>query len=162
MIEIILAQEIHTQAIWEIFHNIVKSGDTYVYDPDISKEEALALWCNKPATTYVALYDGQIIGTYIIKPNFPGLGSHIANCSYMVSDKARGLGIGRAMAEHSINLAKELGFIAMQFNIVVSTNKNAVNLWKSLGFEIIGITPKGFKHKKLGYVDSYIMYKSLE
>lgn len=161
MVSINLAQETHHQAIWEIFHNIVKSGDTYVYDPDTTKEEALSLWCNKPAITYVALYNNEVMGTYIIKPNFPGLGSHIANCSYMVSDKARGLGIGKAMAKHSIELAKKLGFIGMQFNIVVSTNENAVNLWKSLGFEIIGATPKGFKHKELGYVDSYIMYKSL-
>jgi len=161
MLNIKLAQEIHYQEIWNIFHNIVKAGDTYVYDPNTTQEEALAIWCSPIVTTYVATLDDKVMGTYIIKPNFPGLGSHIANCSYMVSDQARGLGVGRAMAEHSIKLAKELGFIAIQFNIVVSSNETAIKLWQALGFEIIGTTLKGFNHQKLGYIDSYIMYKSL-
>ena len=161
MVNIKPAQEIHYQEIWQIFHNIVKAGDTYVYDPNSTKEEALAIWCSPLTKTYVAMLDDKVIGTYIIKPNFLGAGSHIANCSYMVSDQARGLGAGRAMAEHSIKLAKELGFIAIQFNIVVSSNETAIKLWQSLGFKIIGTTPKGFKSKKLGYIDSYIMYKSL-
>ena len=161
MLNIELAQKTHHKAIWEIFHNIVKAGDTYVYDPRTHEEEAISIWCSPIVTTYVATLNDEVMGTYIIKPNFPGLGAHIANCSYMVSDQARGLGVGRAMAEHSIKLAKELGFIAIQFNIVVSSNTNAIRLWQSLGFEIIGTTPKGFKHQKLGYIDSYIMYKSL-
>jgi L-amino acid N-acyltransferase YncA len=30
--------------IWEIFHGVVEKGDTYVYDPATTKEEARALW----------------------------------------------------------------------------------------------------------------------
>ena len=97
MLSIELAQEIHYQEIWNIFHNIVKTGDTYVYDPNTTKEEALAIWCSPLTKTYVAMLDKKVMGTYIVKPNFPGLGSHIANCSYMVSDQARGLGVGEEL-----------------------------------------------------------------
>jgi len=79
----------------------------------------------------------------------------------MVSDKARGLGVGKALGNHSIEFAKSQGFIGMQFNFVVSTNEPAIRLWQSLGFKIIGTTPRGFKHQKLGYVDTYAMYREL-
>ena len=90
------------------------------------------------------------------------MGNHIANCSYMVSQNAQGKGIGKKLCEHSIQFAKESGYKGIQFNIVVSTNKGAIELWKKYGFEIIGTTSKGFRHSKLGFVDTYIMYKSLD
>jgi L-amino acid N-acyltransferase YncA len=111
--------------------------------------------------TYIVEEKNQILGTYIIKPNQIDLGSHIANCSYMVHPNAQGKGIGKLMYEHSIKNANQLGFKAIQFNIVVSTNINAVKLWEKYGFAIIGTIPNGFNHKKLGFVDAHIMYKEL-
>ncbi len=99
--------------------------------------------------------------TYILKPNQLDLGNHVANCSYMVDPKAQGKGIGKLMCQHSIDTARDMGFKAIQFNIVVSTNIGAVKLWKKFGFKIIGTTPKGFRHSQLGFVDTYIMYKEL-
>lgn len=158
---ILEAKDEHFDDVWEIFHSIVSVGDSYVYDPNTTKEQARDIWYNPHIKTFVALHEGKLVGTYVIKPNFPGLGSHIANCSYMVSSKARGLGVGRKMAEHSLVYAKEHGFVGMQFNIVVSTNEIAVRLWQSLGFNIIGTTPKAFRHKTLGLVDTYIMYREI-
>nr|WP_255229692.1 GNAT family N-acetyltransferase [Pseudoalteromonas sp. HM-SA03] len=79
----------------------------------------------------------------------------------MVSSLARGKGVARLMCEHSPQQALALGFEAMQFNSVVSTNEVAIKLWQKLGFTIIGTIPKAYKHGKLGLVDSYIMYKWL-
>jgi ribosomal protein S18 acetylase RimI-like enzyme len=79
----------------------------------------------------------------------------------MVSSEARGKGIARLMCEHSQETALALGFDAMQFNSVVSTNEVAVRLWEKLGFQIIGTIPKAYQHAHLGFVDSYIMYKWL-
>ena len=112
-------------------------------------------------TTFVADDNGEILGTYIIKPNQIDLGDHIANCSYMVNPGKQGKGIGKKLCEHSIQFAKESGYKAIQFNIVVSTNTGAVKLWEKLGFRIIGTTPDGFRHSKLGFVDTYIMYREL-
>jgi len=148
--------------IWEIFSKVIQTGDTYVFDPNTPKEALDKYWFADGMDTFVAVDDeGLILGSYFIKPNQVDLGSHIANCGYMVSPGSQGKGIGRILCEHSLAYAKQKGYLGMQFNIVVSTNTNAVNLWKKLGFDIIGITPNGFRHKELGLVDTYIMYKNL-
>jgi ribosomal protein S18 acetylase RimI-like enzyme len=54
-----------------------------------------------------------------------------------------------------------MGFRAMQFNFVVSTNTGAVRLWQRLGFEIVGTLPGVFQHQKLGFVDAFVMFKQL-
>ncbi|MGC4231978.1 MAG: GNAT family N-acetyltransferase [Niabella sp.] len=148
--------------VWEIFRNVISTGDTYVFDSGTPKEDLQKHWFANYMDTFVAADEAEnIAGTYIIKPNQIGLGNHIANCSYMVNPQCQGRGIGKQLCEHSLRFAREKGFTGIQFNIVVSTNENAVNLWKKLGFEIIGTTPKGFRHKTLGFVDTYIMFKSL-
>jgi len=148
-------------AVWKIFSKVIETGDTYVFNPKTEKGCLEKHWFADYMTTFVFEVDNQILGTYIIKPNQIDLGNHIANCSYMVSPNAQGKGIGKLLCEHSIKFAKEHKFIGIQFNIVVSTNKSAVKLWKKYGFNIIGTTPNGFRHSKLGFVDTYIMYKSI-
>ena len=101
------------------------------------------------------------MGTYVIKPNQIGLGNHVANCGYMVKSGSRGKGFGSRLCAHSIQFAKESGYVAIQFNTVVSSNEIAVNLWKKHGFSIIGTTPNGFRHPRLGLVDTYIMYRAV-
>jgi L-amino acid N-acyltransferase YncA len=148
-------------AIWKIFHEVVVAGDTYAINPGISREDALLYWFGADTRTYVAESKGRVVGTYILRPNQSGGGSHVANAGFMVATQARGQGIGRAMGEHSLNEACRLGFRAMQFNFVVSTNQSAVRLWQELGFEIAGTLPGAFSHPKKGYVDVYVMYSSL-
>ena len=150
-------------AIWNIFHEVVKDGDTYGLDPKIAREDALAYWFAPGTHTYVAQQaDTEITGTYILRPNQSGGGSHVANAGFMVLASARGQGIGRAMAEHCLNEARRLGFRAMQFNYVISTNTAAIRLWHHLGFDIVGTLPAAFHHPKKGYVDVYVMYRSLQ
>jgi len=115
-LQIISATSKHRDSIWRIFHQVVQTGDTYVYVPETTREQINSLWFGDPISTYVALIDGQVAGTYILKPNFPGLGAHIANCSYMVDSSFRGQKIGKRMAEHSFQEAKTKGFLAMQFD----------------------------------------------
>lgn len=96
MMEIRRALDSDFDGIWEIFHEVVRAGDTYVYDPDTTREQAYAIWMSKELSTYVAVLDGQIVGTYILKPNHVGLGSHVANAGYMVKRNTSGKGIGAA------------------------------------------------------------------
>ena len=149
------------KAIWQIFHAVVAGGDTYVFDPNISRRKALAYWLDPKTRCYVALSDQGIVGSYILKANQPGLGSHVANAGFMVSPSAQGRGIGRAMAEHCLREAGRLGFRAMQFNFVVATNKTALRLWKDLGFTIVGTLPGAFRHTRRGFVNVYAMYRRL-
>ena len=85
----------------------------------------------------------------------------MANAAFMVAPDARGQGIGRAMGEHCLSEARRLGFREMQFNFVVSTNESAVRLWRELGFKIVGTLPGAFRHPEKGYVDVYVMCRSL-
>jgi L-amino acid N-acyltransferase YncA len=150
------------EPIWEIFAAVIATADTYVFDPNTPKEALHKNWFADYMDTFVVLNAwNQIVGTYIIKPNQIDLGNHIANCSYMVHPKFHGGGVGKLMCEHSIEFAKAKGFLGIQFNIVVSTNTAAVGLWQKFGFEIIGTSPKAFRHKTLGFVDAYIMFKTL-
>jgi len=146
---------------WPAFKEVVYAQETYAFDPNIDFESAYNLWCSSPQKTYVIKDDGAILGSYYIKANAAGPSSHISNCGYMVNPKSRGRGIARKLCVHSQQVAAELGYSAMQFNSVVSTNEIAINLWKKLGYKIIGTIPKAYNHKKLGYVDSFIMYKQL-
>ena len=148
-------------AIWKIFHEIIVAGDTYAFDPAMSREEALAYWFRSDTRTYVAENDGRVVGTYILRPNQPGPGSHVANAAFMVTSNAQGSGVGHAMIDHCLSEARRMGFRAMQFNFVVSTNTAAIHLWKQLGFEIVGTLPGAFRHPEKGYVDVYVMYRSL-
>jgi ribosomal protein S18 acetylase RimI-like enzyme len=161
MLSIRKALESDRDSLWEIFHDVVAGGDTYAFDPGISKEEALAYWQHPANRCHVAERGGKIVGTYVLKPNQPGLGSHVANAAFMVAPNARGLGVGQALGEHCVDEARRLGFRAMQFNFVVSTNESAVRLWRRLGFEIVGTLPGAFRHSGKGYVDAYVMYRSL-
>jgi GNAT superfamily N-acetyltransferase len=149
------------ESFWPVFSDIIQAQETYAFDPDMTSEMAYELWCELPLKTFVAEKGGEILGSYYIKANGMGPGSHVCNCGYMVSPAARGQGVARLMCEHSQQVALDAGFRAMQFNSVVSTNEVAVTLWKKLGFDIIGTIPQGYNHKRLGYVDCFIMYKGL-
>lgn len=148
--------------LWPILQSVFATGDTYAFPPSSTETEIYDAWINLPQATFVAVNDaGAVIGTYILKPNQPGLGGHVCNCGYVVADSARGRGIAAALCEHSQVHAQSLGYRSMQFNLVVSTNVVAVRLWQKLGFAIVGTLPGAFKHRHLGYVDAYVMHKSL-
>lgn len=138
------ANEKDQDEIWAIIKEVIAKGDSYVFEPNSPREELIAYWCGSDKHTYVAIDGDDVVGTFLIKDNYIGLGSHVANASYMTKPSEFGRGIGRKMGEHSLGEAKTLGYHAMQFNIVIKTNERAVNLWKSLGFKIVGEVPEVF------------------
>jgi len=145
--------------IWSILHETFLTGDTYAFSPDMSKDEGRRLWMETPLATYVVIKEDRIVGTYFIKQNQPGLGSHICNAGYVVRKDARGEGIGKILCEHSLKEAKSFGFKGMQYNFVVSTNKPAIDLWEKCGFSIAGTLHNAYNHKEKGFVDAYVMYQ---
>lgn len=156
-----LADKKDHEAVWHIISNVISTGDTYVFAPNSSKEKMLNYWFSPDKRTYIAEENNEILGTFYLKENQMDLGSHIVNAGYMVSENARGKGVGQSMAVFSLAEAKRLGFDAMQFNLVVKTNEKAVKLWLKLGFKIIGEIPEAYKHSSFGYVNAYIMYQKL-
>ncbi len=150
------------RGVWAIIEQVIAAGDTYVFDPETPEEEMLAWWFSLEKYVYIAVDEsGEIVGTFWLKANQPGLGDHVCNAAYMVAPSAHGRGIGRRMGEFSLGEARRLGFTAMQFNFVVASNTAAVRLWESIGMRIIGTIPNAFRHKELGLTDAYIMYREL-
>ena len=148
-------------AIWTILEPMIRAGDTYTLPREMSREAALAFWFASGHEVFVAEEDGGLVGTYFLRANQAGGGSHVANCGYVTAARAAGKGVARAMCGHSLEHAKSRGFRAMQFNFVVRSNERAVRLWKSLGFEIIGRLPEAFRHPSGNYADAYVMYRLL-
>jgi GNAT superfamily N-acetyltransferase len=147
--------------VWPIIEGVVQAQETYAFDPHMDRESAWKTWVELPRATFVAEQDGQILGTYYIKANAAGPGDHVCNCGYMTAPVARGRGIASRLCAHSLEVARELGFSAMQFNSVVATNTVAVALWQKHGFEIVGTLPKAYRHARLGLVDCHVMFRSL-
>ncbi len=148
-------------AIAAIIMPTIREGTTYALAPDMGEADALRYWLGPDKETFVAEENGQIVGTYYIRPNQDGGGRHVCNCGYMTSPAATGRGIARQMCQHSLNHARSRGYRAMQFNFVVSSNTRAVGLWQSLGFEIVGRLPGAFHHPSKGYIDAFVMYQML-
>ena len=150
-------------ALWPIWRSIVAAQETYQYDPFTPTEQARRIWlADPPAETWLAAEPGgPVLGTYLLKPNNPGPGAHVANAGFMVAPAERGRGIGRQLAEHCLARAAETGYLAMQFNSVVATNTGALALWDALGFERIGTVPRAYRHRTQGLVDIHILYRAL-
>lgn len=146
------------QAITSIAREIVESGRVFVFE---DATEVVDYWYQPDAHLFVAHRGEETLGTYVVKPNQKGRGAHVANGGYMVRQSAMGQGIGTAMGTHSLDVARNLGFEAMQFNMVVATNTGAVHIWKKLGFDIVGQLPGVFRHPNEGHVDAFVMFRTL-
>lgn len=148
-------------AVWSIIEPIIRAGETYALDPNLSRAEALAYWMGADKEVFVAEQAGAILGTYYMRSNQAGGGQHVCNCGYVTAPNATGKGVARSLCEHSMTTARAHGYRAMQFNFVVSTNLPAISLWQKMGFEVVGTLPGAFRHPTHGYVDAFIMYQAL-
>ena len=148
-------------AIWALLEPTIRAGETYPLPRDMSKAAALGYWRAPRHEVFVAQREGTTCGTYYLRANQDGGGSHVANCGYVVASHAEGCGLGRAMCAHSIERARARGFQAMQFNFVIASNERAVRLWQECGFAVVGRLPGAFSHPNLGFVDALVMYRKL-
>lgn len=148
-------------SIWPIVAAVAADGTSYTLEPDISEADAHIYWMGPGQTAFVAERDGAVVGTYTFRANQRGRGAHVCNVGYMVRADASGGGVGSAMCEHSLAHARAQGFLAMQFNYVVSTNARAVRLWQAHGFDIVGTVPLAFRHPTEGLVDIHVMHRVL-
>ena len=149
--------------IWPFWRDIVQDGETYAYPPGATSEQARSWWLEpSPMRVVVATSaDRVVLGTAKMGPNRPGRGAHVGTASFMVAPEARGLGVGRMLAEDMIAWHRSQGFAGIQFNAVVETNTAAVALWQDLGFTIIGTVPGAFDSRGHGRVGLHVMYLPL-
>jgi ribosomal protein S18 acetylase RimI-like enzyme len=155
------AQAHDDDAIWAIIGPTIRAGETYALPREMSRADALSYWKSPAHEVFVAEHAGEVLGTYYMRANQQGGGSHVANCGYMTAPAAGGRGVARAMCAHSLAHARARGFRAMQFNFVVGSNERAIALWRSFGFEIVGRLAEAFEHPRLGLVDAVVMHRML-
>ena len=161
MLTIRAARPADFDAIWSILEPTIRAGETYTLSRQMTREQALAYWFEEGHEVFVAEDRERIVGTYYLRANQQGAGSHVANCGYITAADTFGRGVARAMCSHSLERARVRGFRAMQFNFVVTTNERAVRLWQTFGFRIAGRLPGAFLHPKFGYVDALVMFREL-
>ena len=150
------------RAVWQLLEPVFRSGETVPHDPAITEAEARVAWVEQNQVVMVAAdAAGALVGTYTLKPNSLTLGAHVANAGYVVAEQRRRQGIGSRLCQHSLQEARRLGFRAMQFNRVVSTNTASIRCWQRNGFQVVGTLPGAFRHQWLGYVDALVMMQAL-
>lgn len=148
--------------LWPILHEVVTSGETFTYDPDMTESRARALWIEPPpGNIIVATTAGRVIGSAKMGANRPGPGSHVATASFIVASDARGYGAGSALCRFALDWARREGFAGMQFNAVAATNHAAIHVYERLGFSIVGTVPGAFAHPAFGRVGLHVMYREL-
>jgi ribosomal protein S18 acetylase RimI-like enzyme len=161
MLRIRSAEPVDEDAIWAILEPVIRAGETYALPREMSRAEAIRFWFASSNEVFVAILEGEIVGTYFLRANQLGGGAHVANCGYITALTESGKGVASAMCTHSLECARQRKFRAMQFNFVVSTNERAVRLWQRFQFDIVGRLPNAFLHPAHGYVDAYVMYREL-
>jgi GNAT superfamily N-acetyltransferase len=145
--------------VWPIIEAVIEAGDTYAYDPDMTSEQARSIWLEPPSGhTVVAVEDGRVLGTAKMGPNRPGPGSHVSTASFMVGPRARGKGVGTALCRYALDWARTRGYAGMQFNAVTETNLSAIEIYRRLGFTIVGTVPGAFRHPDRGRVGLHVLY----
>ena len=149
-------------AVWALLEPVFRAGETFPHDPAISEAEAQLAWVEHSQAVMVAVNAaGAVVGTFYLRPNSLALGAHVANAGYVVAEHCRRQGIGSRLCQHSLQAARRLGFRAMQFNLVVSTNSAGIRCWQRNGFQVVGTVPGAFRHRQLGYVDALVMIQGL-
>ena len=161
MITIQAARDCDREAIWAMLEPVICAGEAYALPVEMTREDALGYWFAAGNWVFVAMQDGKAAGSYYLRANQRGGGAHVCNCGYLTASWALGRGVAGEMCEHSLEFGKSVGFRAMQFNFVVSTNAPAVHLWRKHGFETVGELPGAFLHPSLGYVDALVMWREL-
>jgi len=155
------AKDTDHDAIWAMVEPVIRAGGSYPLPTDLDRAGGLAYWFAPDKDVFVAEQEGKLIGLYYIRPNNQGPGDHICNCGYVTHVEFRGQSIAKKLCQHSLDYARKVGYRGMQYNLVVSTNRAAVHLWKKMGFAIVGTLPMAFRDPSEGDVEAFIMFQKL-
>lgn len=161
MVQIRAYQEQDLPAMTAIWNRVVEDGQAFPQMEPLTEQEALEFFS---AQTFTAVADNgdEVVGLYILHPNNVGRCGHLANASYAVKEGYRGQHIGEMLVRHCIQQTALCGFRILQFNAVVATNKAAHHLYEKIGFQRLGIVPKGFLMKNGQYEDIVLYYMECE
>lgn len=109
----------------------------------------------------IARIDGKLAGNASCMP----LGtfqrcSHRCNAGIALYQSYWGLGLGKIMLNIILQEAVKAGYEQVELEVVTS-NDNAIALYRALGFDIYGERKHSMKYKDGSYADEYLMMKML-
>lgn len=148
----IATEEKEFNELHRILNEVIEEGISYPQENTLNYSEFKAYYLSHEVFILKFKENEEVIGSFYIKPNFPGRCDHFCNGGFIVDKNHRGLGAGKVMGFHYLRLANLLGYKSSFFNLVFSNNQPALNLWRNLGFKELNIIPKVCRMKD-GYVD---------
>ncbi len=154
-------RDVAEQAI-AVWNKVVEDGCAFPQEIPFTIEQGIEFFESQTFTGVA--YDvetDEVVGIYIMHPNFVGRCSHICNTSYAVKAGKRGMGIGSLIVTHSMETARKYGFKILQLNAVIASNTPALNLYKKLGLVPLGAIKDAFRNKNGEYEDIIPHYINL-
>lgn len=143
-----------------LWNDVVAAGCYFPQKVPLAAAEAGDFFAAQ-SFTGVAELNGRVVGLYILHPNGIGHCAVTANASYAVDAGCRGQHLGELLVRHSLQKARELGFVGLQFNAVVCTNAPAISLYKKLGFTQLGTCKNGYRLNDGRCVDLLLFHHPL-
>lgn len=138
-----------------------EEGNSYPQEDLANVEDFRSYYLSHDVFVCRDVTSGKVLGSFYVKPNFPGRCSHICNAGFAVEKSSRGFGVGKFMVGHYLQIARDLGYQASFFNLVFVSNEASVSLWRSMGFTELGRVPNAGNLKGRGYTDAIQFYYDL-
>lgn len=148
-------------AMREIWNEVVRGGMAFPQIDELADDAEAEAFFGSQTVCAVAEAQQGILGLHILHPNNVGRCGHIANSSYAVASRSRGMHIGERLVRDSLVRARDRGFRVLQFNAVVASNASALHLYEKIGFTKLGIIPGGFLNRDGVYEDIIPHYYDL-
>jgi phosphinothricin acetyltransferase len=143
--EIRLARETDLTVINEIYNQAVRQRFSTAHLSELGMDQRRAWFSGHDPDrfpVYVACSEQSVkawvsLGSY--RQDRQAL-SHVAEVSYYVDEKARGMGIGSSLLEHAIQVAPKFGFSVL-VAILLNKNPASIRLLEKYGFQSWGVMP---------------------
>lgn len=162
--------------IWPFFRALIAAGESICLPNIMMGSDARTLWFGGVDTEVIVAVDprdkptvenpdspivGRVVGSASMRTARDGHGRHVARAGFVVDPRLHGQDVEKELAIAVLTRARAAGFTAVEIDPVVETDVEAIEAWRSLGFEIVGTRPRAFEHPRDGMVGLHVMYRAL-
>ncbi len=140
---------------------LIREPDEITIDEEDEKQFINAKIAAERELMLVAFIDGKHIGNCSLMSIAPYRRySHRCDIAIALYKEYCGCGIGKAMLETILDVAKSVGYEQAELE-VMAENKNAIVMYEKLGFKKFGTFPDNMKYADGSYMDAYWMMKKI-
>ena len=142
-----------------IYNSIIEEGLYFIRNEGLPDVETAQEWYREQVKAgmmfIVVKVNNELIGGASIEPR-EGKASHVGYFGIYLKKEFRSLGIGARLIRKIIEVARQKNFEMIQLYVFAS-NKQAIHVYKNLGFQEAGRIKKGIKLQNGKYTDEIIM-----